>query len=110
MKDFTSLAAKIFSIAREEPEGSFFTTNCRPQTNGRWSAHFDLGNLLVRRNAAPGGLGIGVWLGLSQSGLLVLSCWRLVGRCASSVSRRLRCPTHRWCRLQEIGRASCRER
>src|SRR5271163_1166502 len=101
MKDFTSLPAKIFPVARGLPEGSSFTTNCRPETNGRWNAHIDRGNVLVRGTATLAKLGIGVWLGLSQSGLLVLSCWRLVGRYASRVwRRRIRCLTHRWYRLQ----------
>src|SRR5271155_4641905 len=101
MKDFTSLTAEIFPVARGQPEGSSFTTNCRPEKNGRRNAHIERGNVLVRRPATLAKLGIGVWLGLSQSGLLVLSCWRLVGRYSSRVCRRgIRCLTHRWYRLQ----------
>jgi hypothetical protein len=73
MKDFTSLPPKIFAIVRGQPEGSFLSTNCRPQKNGTWNADIDGGNLLLRRTlAAVASLGIGVWLALSQSGPLVL--------------------------------------
>src|SRR5271156_2441195 len=52
MKDFTSLLPKIFAIASGQPEGSFVSTNCRPQKNGRWNADIDGGNVLMRRTLA----------------------------------------------------------
>src|ERR1700678_32009 len=52
MKDFTSLPAKIFAIARGQPEGSFFSTNYRTQKNGTWNADIDRGNVFVHKTLA----------------------------------------------------------
>jgi len=73
MKDFTSLPPKIFALVRGQPEGTFFSTNCRPGTNGRWNADIDGGNVLMRSTLARLPVGeFRVWLALSQSGPLVL--------------------------------------
>jgi hypothetical protein len=60
MKDFTSLPATIFTIARGRPENSFLQLIAGPR-NGMSNADIDQGNVLVGKILGRvASLGIGV--------------------------------------------------